>query len=174
MRTDLKFIVFLLITAFFFQNVTAAENTSFSVEFSQDTAEIGDIVHIKSMIPMKNSGAVYLFMTGPGLPDEGVPIEGDIRHSRIPYDKVYISGSVFEKDWDTGLIIGGLDEGEYTLYISTKQQNALNPEKGTYAVAEIRISDTKNTEHKELPLHVYAVFISIFFAVIILRENRHK
>ncbi|MDD3406575.1 MAG: hypothetical protein PHP13_00665 [Methanomicrobium sp.] len=111
-------------------------------------------------------------MTGPGLSEKGVPVEGDIRHSRIPYDKVFLNGVTFDKDWDTGLIIGGLQEGEYTLYLSTIEQNALNPREGTYTTAKIKITDSGNKKNKESPIPLSVIIISVISAAAITAKNR--
>ena len=172
MKTGLKLTILLMLFVLFSNTAAAAEDSLFKIELSENSAEIGDIVHIKSVIPLKNSGYIFLFMTGPGLPKEGVPIEGDIRHSKFSYDKEYLSGSVFEKDWDTSLIIGGLEEGEYTIYISTKDQNALDPEEGTFASAKINITDTKNSKHNESPLSVFVIALSLILSALIATKKK--
>lgn len=174
MKVRLKFLLVILFCSLLLHAVSGSEESGFTVQTSQDTAQIGDIVKIKSTIPLKNSGCIYLFMTGPNLPEEGVPIEGDIRHAKIPYDKIYLSGVVFEKEWDTGLIIGGLEGGEYTIYISTIKQNAINPETGTYATSKITITDPKNSKKTETPLYLTCVFGSLIAAGLYLKKKNYQ
>jgi hypothetical protein len=61
---------------------------------------------------------VYLFLTGPNLPENGVALH-DItkRADRGYFTKVSVDGDRWSYTWHTGSINGKLDEGTYTLWV---------------------------------------------------------
>jgi hypothetical protein len=61
---------------------------------------------------------VYLFLTGPNLPENGVALHDITKRADQGYfTKVSVDGDRWSYTWHTGSINGKLDEGTYTLWV---------------------------------------------------------
>lgn len=112
-----------------------------TIKASSDVITIGDIVSIKGTVAGTDTKAVYIYLTGGDLPAKGTALIGDIRNGRLPYEQRYLSGPSWDYSWDTGLIIGGLDQGTYTIYVSTDDSGVDKLKDGTYVSKEIEVID---------------------------------
>jgi hypothetical protein len=85
------------------------------------TAAIGDRVSLSGVAP--GAETVYLFLTGPNLPPDGVRLD-DISvpvTTGIPssFTQATVSGDLWEYTWYTNTRGGTLDAGIYTVYVTT-------------------------------------------------------
>ncbi|UUX93403.1 hypothetical protein [Methanoplanus endosymbiosus] len=152
--------------------VLAQATDSMTIESSQESAQIGDIVKFKGKAGAgMNTAPVYLFITGPDLPESGTTLEGDVRHARIPHHQIYSGGAEWDYSWDTGLVVGGLDEGIYKIHVTTLSDNEKALSSGNYAVTEIEITDPKG-EKKESPSGIiYIISAPLIAGLIFLTRN---
>lgn len=121
--------------------MTVSAAGDLTIEASKDEITIGDIVSIKGTVSDSRTKAVYLYLTGGDLPDEGTALIGDIRSGRLPYEMKYLSGPSWDYSWDTGLIVGGLDQGTYTIYVSAKNNGVDKLEDGDYSSIDVYVND---------------------------------
>jgi len=119
--------------------VSAADDIT--IEFSDESVTIGDIVPLKGTVSDAKARVVYLYLTGGDLPAEGTALIGDIRSGRLPHEERYLAGPTWDYSWDTGLIVGGLDQGTYTIYVSTSNAGVDQLEEGEYASIEVYVDD---------------------------------
>lgn len=119
--------------------VSAADDLT--IEVTDDYITIGDIVPLKGTVSDARARVVYLYLTGGDLPDEGTALIGDIRSGRLPNEERYLAGPTWDYSWDTGLIVGGLDQGTYTIYVSTSNAGVDKLEEGDYASVEVYVND---------------------------------
>ncbi|OPY35902.1 MAG: PEGA domain protein [Methanoregula sp. PtaU1.Bin051] len=103
------------------------------------TAPLGDTVELSGY--SYGSMDVYLFLTGPNLPVNGAAIN-DITFPadqgglvRVPVD----STGRWSYDWATNAIIGGLDEGTYTVWVSTVQADRSRLRSGEYSTLSVTL-----------------------------------
>lgn len=144
--------------------VSAQAADSMTIESSQESAQIGDIVKLKGKSGGDmNSASVYLFITGPDLPEGGTTLEGDLRHARIPHHQIYSGGAEWDYSWDTGLVVGGLDEGIYKIHVTTLSDNEKALSSGNYAVTEIEIIDP-NGKKNQSPAGIFIILIAPLIA----------
>jgi len=152
--------------------VSAQAADSMTIESSQATAQIGDIVKFKGKAGGDmNTASVYLFLTGPGLPEGGTTLEGDVRHARIPHHQIYSGGAEWDYSWDTGLVVGGLNEGLYKIHVTTLSDNEKALSSGDYAVTEIEVVDP-NGKKKESPAGIIYILSAPLIAGLVLLIRR--
>ncbi|ADN36897.1 hypothetical protein Mpet_2149 [Methanolacinia petrolearia DSM 11571] len=119
----------------------SASSDELTINVSSDVITIGDIVSIKGTVAGSDSKTIYIYLTGVDLPSKGTALVGDIRNGRLPYEQKYLSGPSWDYSWDTGLIIGGLEQGTYTIYVSTDDSGVDKLKEGTYVSKEVEIID---------------------------------
>jgi hypothetical protein len=80
-------------------------------------ASLGDTVMISGY--SYGSQTVYLFLTGPNLPANGVALNDITKHAdQSGFTRVQVDGNDrWFYNWDTADIGGGLDEGTYTIWV---------------------------------------------------------
>lgn len=83
---------------------------------------------------------VYLFLTGPNLPENGVALH-DItkRADRGYFTKVSVDGDRWSYTWHTGSINGKLDEGTYTLWVVSGPNDRSNLAQADYRTISVTL-----------------------------------
>ncbi len=85
------------------------------------TVPLGDQVPLSGAAP--GADTVYLFLTGPNLPSNGVRLDAVTSEvvSGVPstFTQAPVSNGQWEYTWYTGSTGGTLDAGSYTVYVST-------------------------------------------------------
>ena len=119
----------------------SAASGDLTIQVSEKFITIGDIVTINGTVSDSKTRAVYLYLSGGDLPAEGTALIGDIRSGRLPRQEKYLSGPRWDYSWDTGLIVGGLDQGTYTIYVSDEKTTVNKLEEGSYASVEVEVYD---------------------------------
>ncbi|WOF15545.1 hypothetical protein F1737_02025 [Methanoplanus sp. FWC-SCC4] len=170
MTGKIQTILLILLLGVVITSVQAAATTETTIEISQNTAEIGDIIAISGKVGGQSAPAVYLFMTGPDLPDKGTPLVGDVRNAKIPYHKIYLSGPGWDYNWDTGLIVGGLKDGTYTIYSSLNPGNLDGLREGEYSETKIKIIDVKEQKMQQSPLPIWLLIFAAVFSVFVINK----
>jgi hypothetical protein len=82
---------------------------------------IGDIIPLSGTAP--GVDVIYLFMTGPGVPQYGSRMDSSvspvITGDPDTFTQVPVEGDRWNYSWQTGRVSGGLAPGLYTVYAST-------------------------------------------------------
>lgn len=109
-----------------------------TLESSAAAVTVGETVRFTGTCTGVNTAFVYLMMTGPGLPSTGSALEGAIGTN---HSIVQLNGISWDYRWDTGLVVGGLEPGAYTVYAATAPvgTDALGREE--YAAVSLAIGD---------------------------------
>ncbi|HUH79302.1 MAG TPA: hypothetical protein VLY83_05335 [Methanoregula sp.] len=131
---------FLLIAAAVAAIVPGASAATVLVNATPQIADIGDVVTINGSITGISTIAVYLFVTGPGLDARGVTLE----NLNIPAGRglfttapVNLSDGSFTYRWDTSVILGSLQPGNYTLYVVSSPVDRFLYQKEDFATTTI-------------------------------------
>jgi hypothetical protein len=109
---------------------------------AQTTAAIGDPVRLSGMAP--GADVVYLFLTGPNLPSNGVRLE-DISAPVITgvpssFTQATVSGDQWEYTWYTNTQGGTLDPGIYTIYVTTTPVGRNNLGNAVYSTIAVMLT----------------------------------
>ena len=84
-------------------------------------ATIGDTIPLSGTAP--GGDLIYLFMTGPGVPQYGSRMDSSvspvITGDPDTFTQVPVEGDRWNYSWQTGRVSGGLAPGLYTVYAST-------------------------------------------------------
>ena len=135
----------------------AAAEVSLTINASPHQAHIGDTVTINGTVNGSPTIAVYLFVTGPGLDPRGVTLDnlniptGRGMFTTAPVD---LSDGNWTYSWDTSVILGTLQPGNYTVYVLDTPVDRLRFVRAEYATTEIEFlpSDTPAAETPLDPL----------------------
>jgi hypothetical protein len=95
---------------------------------------------------------VYLFLTGPNLPENGVALN-DIskRADQGGFTKVSVDGDDYwSYTWDTGSINGRLDEGTYTIWVATGPNDRSHLAEADYSTIGVTLG--KPTVSVDIPV----------------------
>lgn len=130
---------------FAISGAASAASDKLTIDVSEEYITIGDIVSIKGTVADSRVKVVYLYLTGGDLPAKGTALIGDIRSGRLPYEEKYLAGPSWDYSWDTGLIVGGLEQGTYTIYVSTKNSGVDKLEEGDYSSIDVEVYDPSVT-----------------------------
>ncbi len=107
---------------------------------SPELVNIGDTVTLRGSVSGISTIAVYLFIVGPGLDTRGVTLENlNIAAGRGLFTTapVNLSDGSFTYRWDTSVILGKLEPGNYTIYVSASPVDRLRYQKSDYSTAEV-------------------------------------
>ncbi|MDD1716541.1 MAG: hypothetical protein LUQ01_06045, partial [Methanolinea sp.] len=111
------------------------------------TADIGDKIELNGTVPLADM--VYLFVTGPGMPKNGAPMSNSnaavVTGEPATFTQVLVENDRWQYTWDTGRVSGGLAQGIYTVYISTRPVSADALPGVTYGEVEVRLSRLPTT-----------------------------
>ncbi|HPA07292.1 MAG TPA: hypothetical protein PLK36_03250 [Methanoregulaceae archaeon] len=82
---------------------------------------IGEVIGLSGTTP--GFDVVYLFMTGPGVPQYGSRMDSSVSPvvtgDPDSFTQVVVDGDLWNYSWQTGRVSGGLAPGLYTVYAST-------------------------------------------------------
>lgn len=132
--------VFLVIVSLLVIAAPAAAGVSLTLNASPPQAHIGDIVTINGTVNGSSTIAVYLFVTGPGLDPRGVTLENlniPTGHGLFTTAPVHLSDGSWTYSWDTSVILGTLQPGNYTVYVLDTPVDRLRFVRAEYATTEI-------------------------------------
>lgn len=111
------------------------------------TGYLGDTIDLSGV--SYNSQEVYLFLTGPGLPENGVTL-GDTSKlaSRGQFTMVDVgSDQTWSMKWDTSRIQDNIDSGTYTVYVVNAPVDKSNLAGSSYQTLSVDLKDS-GTRHQ--------------------------
>jgi len=102
---------------------------------------IGDTVHLSGYCP--TSQTVYLFLTGPNLPANGVALDNiNELADQGGFTQVSVdSNDHWQYDWVTGSIGGRLDAGTYTVWAVDGPNDLANLNQAQYSMISVTLSE---------------------------------
>ena len=144
-------------------------------------AHIGDVITINGSITGVNTIAVYLFVTGPGLDARGVTLENlNIAAGRGLFTTapVNMTDGKFSYQWDTSVILGNLQPGNYTLYVVSSPVDRLRYQKEDFAVTNIEFIQGSTTVTESplepvLPVAALGLAVLTWFGFAEIRRRRN-
>ncbi len=111
-----------------------------TVSASPRQAHIGDVITLNGTVSGITTIAVYLFVTGPDLDTRGVTLD----NLNIPAGRglfttapVKLSDGSWTYRWDTSVILGTLNPGNYTVYVESSPLDRLRTNSGDFATVEV-------------------------------------
>ncbi|HSQ93279.1 MAG TPA: hypothetical protein VLL74_03190 [Methanoregula sp.] len=110
----------LLVAVVFTLSVPVAGAIGLTIDAMPQDPHIGDTVTLSGTITGINTIAVYLFVTGPGLDPRGATLD----NLNIPTGRglfttapVNMENGSWSYAWDTSVILGSLNPGDYTIHV---------------------------------------------------------
>ena len=110
----------LLVLAVVALSVPVAGAAGLTIDAMPKDPRIGDTVTLSGTVTGINTIAVYLFVTGPGLDPRGATLD----NLNIPTGRglfttapVNLDDGSWSYAWDTSVILGTLDPGDYTIHV---------------------------------------------------------
>jgi hypothetical protein len=109
---------------------------------AQTTAAMGEPVRLSGTAP--GVDVVYLFLTGPNLPSNGVRLD-DVSSpvvTGVPssFTQATVSGDTWEYTWYTNTQAGKLDAGTYLVYVSTTPVGRNNLGNAVYSTIAVTLT----------------------------------
>ncbi len=107
------------------------------------TAELGDTLTLHGV--SYTGSSVYLFMTGPGLPENGVTLtDVSLRADQGNFNRLDLnSNQQWTFRWDTSRIENQIKAGTYLVYVSTEPVDKAHlGGSNTYKTLEVYLKDT--------------------------------
>jgi hypothetical protein len=103
---------------------------------------LGDTIALSGV--SYNSNEVYLFMTGPGLPDDGVTLTDTSKLAAQGQFNMIDVGSdqTWSMKWDTSRIENDIDPGTYTVYVVNAPVDKSNLAGHSYQTLSVYLKDT--------------------------------
>jgi hypothetical protein len=105
------------------------------------TVPLGDQIPLSGIAP--GADTVYLFLTGPNLPSNGVRLDdisaGVVTGVPSTFTQAPVSNDQWQYTWYTGSA-GGLDAGTYTVYVSTTPVGRNNLAGAVYSTISITLT----------------------------------
>jgi hypothetical protein len=96
-----------------------------------------------------NSDEIYLFMTGPGLPADGVMLTDTSRlASNGQFNMVDVSNGQWAMKWDTSRIENQIDPGTFTVYAVNAPADASNLDGHSYQVMSVYLKDGQLSKNR--------------------------
>jgi hypothetical protein len=115
---------------------------------------VGDTVALSGTITGINTIAVYLFVTGPGLNPQGATLD----NLNIPTGRglfttapVNMANGSWSYSWDTSVILGTLEPGNYTVHVVASPVERMRFSEGESASVDVTFLPPRVTE-SETPL----------------------
>ncbi|NMB78826.1 MAG: PEGA domain-containing protein, partial [Methanomicrobiales archaeon] len=102
-------------------------------------AALGEVIPLSGYSPA--SQWVYLYLTGPNLPENGVPLNDVTRRAdQGAFTKVSVDGNDYwSYKWNTGNVNGKLDEGTYTIWVVNGPNDRSNLAHADYRTISVRL-----------------------------------
>ena len=141
-NSPLRWVSFLLVIAALLTIAApaAAAGVSLTINALPHQAHIGDTVTINGTVNGSSTIAVFLFVTGPGLDPRGVTLDNlNVPTGRGMFTTapVHLSDGSWTYSWDTSVILGTLQPGNYTVYVLDTPVDRLRFVRAEYASTEI-------------------------------------
>ena len=137
-------ILILLIACLLFTGTASAQGIQ---------AYLGDTIPLSGYSP--TSPWVYLFLTGPNLPVNGVALDNiNLRADEGGFTKVSVDGGTdrWTYDWGTNNLDGRLDAGTYTIWVVDGPNDRSNLANADYATISVTLSSpTLSVETPGIP-----------------------
>ena len=124
-------ILIILISCFLLTGTAAAQGIQ---------AYMGDTIPLSGYSP--SSPFVYLFLTGPNLPENGVALNNiNLRADQGGFTRVAVDGSndMWSYKWGTNSLGGRLDEGTYTVWVVNEPEDRSNLGNAEYATISVTL-----------------------------------
>lgn len=155
-NSPLRWVSFLLVIAALLTIAApaAAAGVSLTINALPQQAHIGNTVTINGTVNGSSTIAVFLFVTGPGLDPRGVTLDNlNVPTGRGMFTTapVHLSDGSWTYSWDTSVILGTLQPGNYTLYVLDTPVDRLRSVRAEYASTEIEFLPA-DTPAAETPL----------------------
>ncbi|AGB01754.1 hypothetical protein [Methanoregula formicica] len=167
----------LFLTAVMLVAVPAAAAVTLTIDASPKTAHIGDTIVLNGTINGSATIAVFLFLTGDHLDTRGVALDNlNIPAGRGMFTTapVQLADKSWTYTWDTSAIIGTLEPGKYTVYVTDRPMDRLRFTKPEYATAEIEfLPPMRPVEETPLdpPLPVAGLICAAFLLAAVGRKQ---
>ncbi len=128
-----------------------------TISASPGEARIGDTIVLNGTVTGINTIAVYLYVTGENLDPRGVSLENlNIAAGRGLFTTapVFMKNGTWIYTWDTSIITGNLEPGNYSVYVVASPHDRLRSIPQETAVTDIRIipNDEPDAETPLSPL----------------------
>jgi hypothetical protein len=144
----------LLVAAVFILTVPVAGAIGLTINATPKDPYIGDTVTFSGTVTGINTIAVYLFVTGPGLDPQGVTLD----NLNIPTGRglfttapVNMENGSWSYTWDTSVILGTLNPGDYTVHVVASPVERMRFAEGESAMVGVTFRQPPVTE-PETPL----------------------
>jgi PEGA domain len=124
-------ILIILISCFLLTGTAAAQGIQ---------AYMGDTIPLSGYSP--SSPYVYLFLTGPNLPENGVALNNiNLRADQGGFTRVAVDGGndMWSYKWGTNSLGGRLDEGTYTVWVVNGPEDRSNLGNAEYATISVTL-----------------------------------
>jgi hypothetical protein len=108
---------------------------------------VGDTVSLRGTVSGIHTIAVYLFVIGPDLDSRGVTLENlniPAGHGLFTTAPVNMETGTWQYVWDTSVIPGAMNPGEYTVYVVTSPVDHERFNSGGYASADVTFLPPEN------------------------------
>lgn len=137
---------------------------------------VGDRVRLSGTTENKNTIAVYLLVTGPGLDKKGVTLE----NLNLPAGMGYFTSAhvahdgSFAYDWNTAFLAGNLEPGTYEVYVMSVPLNLARIGDSEKAKTDITFSaPEKEVNIGASPLaSIAALPLALFLFISLSRRER--
>lgn len=120
--------------------VPASGAVALTINASPQTAHIGDTIILNGTVGGSPTIAVFLFLTGDHLDTRGVALDNlnmPAGRGMFTTAPVRLADKSWTYTWDTSAIVGTLEPGKYTVYVSDRPVDRLRFASPEYATAEI-------------------------------------
>lgn len=139
---------------------------------------IGDIVTFSGTVTGIKTIAVYLFVTSPGLDPRGVTLD----NLNLPTGRglfttapVNMENGTWSYKWDTSVILGTLNPGEYTVHVVTSPVERMRFSEGESASVGVtflppRVTEPETPIDPVLPVAACGIAVIVFLGAGLKRE----
>jgi len=155
----------------------SAEN-ALTINATPQVIENGGTITFSGAVIGEKTIAVYLFIVGPGLDSRGVTLE----NLNIPAGRglfttapANLTDGKWSYVWDTSVIVGNLQTGNYTVYVVDSPVDRLRFQKENFGTTEITIlpsaQETESPLDPMLPMVAMGVTV-VCFGVRVQRKKK--
>ncbi len=111
-----------------------------TINASPQAAHIGDTLVLNGTVEGSTTIAVFLFLTGDNLDTHGVALDNlnmPAGRGMFTTAPVQLADKSWTYTWDTSAIVGTLEPGKYTVYVTDRPVDRLRFTRPDYAITEI-------------------------------------
>jgi hypothetical protein len=169
---------FLLVAAVLVLAAPAAGAVGVTIDAIPKDLHIGEAVTLSGTVTGINTIAVYLFVTGPGLDPRGVALDNlNIPAGRglITTAPVNMGNGTWSYKWDTSVILGTLEPGNYTVHVVASPVERMRFNEGESASVGVTFLPPTETEPETpldpvLPVAACGIAGMLFLGAMLKRE----